>query len=102
MSDAVEILNIELITRATHVRGGRPVIRDTTLEVVDVVLVKLYQRLDADELAAWFEIGPAEIHAALAYYYLHKDEIDSLIQTRAKSAEALKELLRDRRPASLY
>ena len=63
------VLNIGLITSNPDVRSGRPVILGTSLEVVDIVLVRLHQRLDADEIAVWFQISPAEAHAALAYYY---------------------------------
>jgi len=95
------VLNIGLITSNPDVRSGPPVILGTSLEVVDIVLVRLHQRLDADEIAVWFQISPAEAHAALAYYYLHKDAIDALIQEREHVIIEMKERLRDRRPKPL-
>lgn len=81
-ADPTEILSIDLITRHPAIHNGRPVIRGTTLEVVDVVSMKLQNRLDSEALSVWFQVGIAEIHAALAYYYLHKETIDALIEIR--------------------
>lgn len=101
-ADATEILSIDLITRNPTVRSGRPVIRGTTLEVVDVVLTRFQNQLDAESLAAWFQIGAAETHAVLAYYYLHKAEIDALISERDRVVVEMREKLSDKRPTSLH
>lgn len=65
-----------LIVKTAGVLGGRPRIRG--------------HRVPVHRIAAWWQLGlsieeiaekhpslgPAEIHAALAYYHLHQEEID--------------------------
>ena len=73
------------------VRGGRPLIRGTTVTVTDVVIAKLYHGLDADGIAAWYGLSLPEVYTALAYYYDHKDEIDRQIKQQIRRSEQLKE-----------
>jgi len=44
-----------------------------------------------DELATWFDLSLAQVHAALAYYYGHKEVLDAEIKQRREEAVALKE-----------
>ena len=42
----------------------------------------------AEEIARQYpHLAPAEIHAALAYYFDHKDEIDREIQAEVRQAD---------------
>lgn len=78
-----------LIVKTPGVLGGRPRVRG--------------HRVAVHRIAAWWELGlsieeiaekhpslePAQIHAALAYYHLHRDEIDRyLAEERAASTTA--------------
>jgi uncharacterized protein (DUF433 family) len=68
-----------LIVKTAGVLGGRPRIRG--------------HRVPVHRIAAWWQLGlsieeisekhpslaPAEIHAALAYYHLHRHEIDGYV-----------------------
>src|SRR5687767_2454562 len=76
-----------LIIKTAGVLGGRPRIRG--------------HRVPVHRIAGWWQLGlsieeiaqkhpslePAQIHAALAYYHLHRDEIDAhLTEERAAMA----------------
>jgi uncharacterized protein (DUF433 family) len=68
-----------LIVRTPGVLGGRPRIR---AHRVPVHRIAGWWRLglSIEEIAASHPtIGLAEIHAALAYYYLHQTEIDKYL-----------------------
>jgi len=47
--------------------------------------------LDADGIADYFEIPLQQVHAALAYYYDHKAEIDQDIKQRRELADEMRE-----------
>ncbi len=89
--DAATIHSIDLITSNPNVRGGRPVVRGTTIPVADIAIVKIYHRQDADGLAEWFDLSLAQVYAALAYYYEHQDEIDADIRVRREEARQMKD-----------
>jgi uncharacterized protein (DUF433 family) len=82
------LLSINLIASNPDVRSGRPVVAGTGICVSDIVIAMLFHRRTPDELASDFALSLAQIHAALAYYYDHKAEIDEEIrQRRIKDAE---------------
>jgi uncharacterized protein (DUF433 family) len=77
MSD-VTILSIDTIVSGPKIRGGRPIIAGTTLMVQDVAAH--YRKHTPDELSQQLQISQAQVHAALAYYFAHQDEIDAQIE----------------------
>lgn len=83
------IENINLIYRDPDVRGGRPCIVGTDLRVLDIVISKIFSERTPDELAQDYDLSMAEVHAALAYYFCNKDEIDSDIRDDFKRSEEL-------------
>jgi uncharacterized protein (DUF433 family) len=85
------IQSINLIATNPNIRSGRPHIVGTTITVADIAVAKIYQMLDADEIADYFDLPLAQVHAALAYYYENKVEIDESIQERRKLAAEMKE-----------
>jgi uncharacterized protein (DUF433 family) len=76
-SPAVEIG--ALIVKTRDVLGGRPRIRGHRVPVHRIAgWWKL--GLTVEEIAAKHPtLGPAEIHAALAYYHLHRAEVDGYL-----------------------
>ena len=85
---AATILNISEIVSDPNVRGGRPVIVGTGMMVSDVVLKRTTgDKLSAEEIAEHYHLTLGQVHAALAYYYLHQDEIDDEIRRNAEEAE---------------
>jgi uncharacterized protein (DUF433 family) len=83
--------NISLIVRNPKVRGGRPCIAGTGLRVTDIVMASLFHNRTPSEIASDYDIFMAEVHAALAYYYQHKDELDADIRQQIATAAAYKE-----------
>ncbi|MCY4466277.1 MAG: DUF433 domain-containing protein [Chloroflexi bacterium] len=80
------IESIELIYRDPAVRGGRPCLVGTGLRVMDIALQQPYgESSDPAYVAQALQIGLAEVHAALSYFYSHQEEIDKDIkQDRAR------------------
>lgn len=70
------------ISVTPDVRGGRPCIEGTRITVMGIVALER-QGLSADEIQTHFSsrsLTPAEVHAALTYYYDHKTEIDAAFE----------------------
>jgi uncharacterized protein (DUF433 family) len=84
---------------SSRVMSGRPCIAGTRVRVMDVV--GAYQAGVPDEqLQDYFSSRPltlSEIHAALAYYYDHQEEIDAAF---AEDEEAGQQAERERAQAS--
>jgi uncharacterized protein (DUF433 family) len=85
------VQSIDLITKNPAVRGGRPCIAGTGLRVTDLVMANLFHGRTPDEIAADYELSLAQVHAALAYYYQHKGEIDKDIRQQILRARTAKE-----------
>ena len=82
---------IDIIAVNPNIRSGRPYIMGTTVTVVDIAIVKLYHRVDADGIADWYGLDLTQVTAALAYYYAHKEGIDEQVRTQIRHAQDLKE-----------
>lgn len=87
----VTVHSINWIVSDPAIRNGRPVIAETTIRVMDIAAVKIFQQKDADDLAAWFGISLPQVYAALAYYYEHKDVVDAEMKAEAEIAREFKE-----------
>ncbi len=83
--------SINLITRKPDVRGGRPCIKGTGLRVTDIVVAMRYHNRTPDQIAEGFQVSLAGVYAALAYYNLHKDDIDLDIEQQIKKARELRD-----------
>ncbi len=56
--------------------GGKPCVAGTRIRVQDVMVWHELQGLTADEIVAQFpQLTLADVHAALAYYHDHREEI---------------------------
>jgi uncharacterized protein (DUF433 family) len=89
--------------------GGAPRITGSRIRVKDVVIWHLHQRMSLDEIISkWPHLTLAGIHAALAYYYDRKDEIDAEIdadeawyeEMKAKTPSLVQEKLANSRSAN--
>jgi uncharacterized protein (DUF433 family) len=70
------------ITATAGVRGGCPCIDGTRISVMDIVKLERLG-LAPEEMQTHYSSRPltlAEVHAALAYYYDHKAEIDACFE----------------------
>jgi uncharacterized protein (DUF433 family) len=75
------VLSIELIASNPGIRGGRPIIAGTTIRVQDIAIGFVYKGYSVDDLILQYpHLSHAQIHAALAYYYTHRAQIDQQIE----------------------
>lgn len=58
-------------------RGGRPRIAGTRLAVADIVMLHLRMGKSLEEIAGKYQVTLGDVHAAMAYYYDHRTEIDA-------------------------
>lgn len=82
-----EVLPIEVIARDPKIRGGSPLVAGTTIRVSDIAAYHLFDGLSPEQLAVQFNLGLAEAHAALSYYFGHRDENDREMRSNAEAAE---------------
>jgi len=75
-----KIESINLIYRNPKIRGGRPCIVGTSLRVLDIVSAMRWNERSPEQMADSFQITLGQVHAALAFYYCNKDEIDADIR----------------------
>lgn len=71
--------------------GGKPRIAGHRITVQNVAI--WHERLGrgADEIAADYDLTLAEVYAALAYYFDHREEIDASIEAGEALAEAIRQ-----------
>jgi uncharacterized protein (DUF433 family) len=67
------------ITKIPGVCGGRPAIDDTRVRVLNIVYLHK-QGYRPEQMFEKYPLTLAQVHAALAYYYDHQDEIEGYIQ----------------------
>ena len=79
------------------IAGGKPRIAGHRISVQNIAI--WHERLgrSADEIASEYDLTLADVHAALAYYFDHRVEIDRSIQ----EGEAFAEALRQRTPSKV-
>ena len=89
---AINVLSINEIVSDPAVRGGKA---GTGIRVVDVVAYHRYgDQLAPADIAAAFDLSLGQVHAALAYYYLHQEHIDQQMQADDEEAERLQQVLK--------
>jgi uncharacterized protein (DUF433 family) len=62
------------------VAGGKPRIAGHRITVQNIVIWHERLGLSADEIATEYALSLADVYAALAYYYDHREEIDRAIR----------------------
>ena len=87
----MQIESINLIALDPEIRGGRPYLIGTTLTVADIVIAKIFHQQSIDAIADDYGLSLSQVYAALAYYYAHKEAIDTSIEERHQLAESFKE-----------
>lgn len=89
------------IERTPGIAGGKPRIAGHRITVQNIAVWHERLGLSADTIATEYELSLTDIHAALAYYYDHREEIDRSIredeefiaELRRKSPSILREKL---------
>lgn len=70
---------IQHIAVSSDIAGGKPCIAGHRITVQNVVIWHERMGLSADEIASNYGLSLADVYAALAYYYDHRQEIDDAI-----------------------
>jgi uncharacterized protein (DUF433 family) len=78
------------IESSPEVAGGKPRITGRRITVQDVVVWHERLGISVDEIAAEHHLDLAEVHAALAYYFDHREEIDRSLAEGAAFAQAVR------------
>ena len=79
----------QLVTRSPEIRGGRPCIAGTGVAVKRIA--GWHRRgMEPEEIAAQYgHLTLAQVHAALAYYYANREEIEADLETEAAEYDRL-------------
>ena len=62
------------------VLGGKPRIAGHRIRVIDVAIWHEKLGLSADSIASKYDLLLAEVYAALAYYYDHREQLETDLQ----------------------
>ena len=79
------------------VRSGKPRIAGTRITVADIATMYLRMGQSLEEIAGKYQLSLAAVHAAMAFYYDHREEIDQ----RTADAQAFAEAERLKHPSLL-
>ena len=79
------------ITSRPDVLGGKPCISGRRIAVEHIAI--WHERLgqSAVEIASDYDLHLADVHAALAYYFAHREEIDQSIQDGEEFGKRLRQ-----------
>ncbi|MBI4670978.1 MAG: DUF433 domain-containing protein [Chloroflexi bacterium] len=88
---AVENVLVQHIEKTPGVVGGKARIAGTRITVQNIAIWHERMGMGADEIATEFDLSLADIYAALAYYFDHRQEIDDAIRADAEFIQALKQ-----------
>lgn len=73
--------------------GGKPVIFGTRIRVWDIYVASELEGLSPDDIVAQYpSISLADVHAALAYYWDHREAIDEQMRLADEHIDRLKKL----------
>ena len=79
------------------ISGGKPCIAGHRISVLDIVIWHEWIGRSADEIAANHDLTLADVYAALAYYYDHREELDA----QSKASETFVESFRQQIPSKV-
>ena len=79
------------IERTEGICGGKPRIAGHRITVQDVAV--WHERLGwgVDQIASEYDLSLADVYAALAYYFAHREQIDQSIEESRAFVEEMKE-----------
>jgi uncharacterized protein (DUF433 family) len=81
----------KLIAITPGICGGRARIAGRRITVQNIAIWHERLGLSADQIAADYHLTLAEVHAALAYYFAYRDEIEQSIRDGQSLAEAMRD-----------
>lgn|SRR5574341_9636 len=86
-------LDVVQIITSPELLGGKPCLEGRRISVQHIVEDVVYAGWSLEQMEEAYGLRPAEIYAALSYYYDHQEEIDRRIHEEAEEEG------RDREPA---
>ena len=86
---AIQSLDRHIVS-TPDIAGGKPRIAGHRITVRDMAVFHQRMGKSVDEICAEYDLGLAEVHAALAYYFDHRDEIDRSIEDSNLFVEAMR------------
>lgn len=72
--------------------GGRPRIAGRRITVEDIAVWHVHMGMSEEEIAAEYDLDLADIHAALTYYFDHRDDIECRMREEEAFVESIKHL----------
>ena len=72
--------------------GGKPRIAGRRITVENIAVWHVHMGMSEAEIAAEYELDLADIHAALAYYFDHLEEIEQRLREEDAFVESIKNL----------
>lgn len=88
MATKIPIQHIEI---TPGIAGGKPRIAGHRITVHDIAIWHERIGKSADEIATEYDLTLADVYAALAYYFDHREEIDRDIEESKLFVEALRQ-----------
>jgi uncharacterized protein (DUF433 family) len=70
--------------------GGRPRIAGHRITVSDVAVMHLKMGYSMEEIATEYDLTLADVYAAMAYYYDHREEIERQLAEEREFVEAFR------------
>ncbi|MGH7488471.1 MAG: DUF433 domain-containing protein [Bryobacteraceae bacterium] len=80
-----------LIARRSEIRGGRPCIAGTGVSVRRIAQWHNMGLIPEEIVRKFGHLSLAQVHAALAYYYANRTEIDTDLEAEARETEVLEQ-----------
>ena len=74
------ILSLEYIETSSDIRNGKPRISGTRITVEDIAVMHLKLGMSLIEIAGVYELSLAQVYAAMAYYFEHRENIEKRIK----------------------
>ena len=87
----MQLTSQQYIDSTAEVRSGKPRIAGTRIAVEDVAVMHLTLGHSLVEIAGQYELSMASVYAAMAYYFDHREEIDSRADEENGQVEALRQ-----------
>jgi uncharacterized protein (DUF433 family) len=88
----MENVMVQHVTKTPGVCGGKACIAGHRVRVIDIVVGHEMRGYCPDEIVAMFPgISLADVHAALAYYFDNRQEMDDEFKREKEVAESLRQ-----------
>jgi uncharacterized protein (DUF433 family) len=80
-----------MVTRTEGICGGRPCVAGTRITISRIASF-YHQGMSAEDIVSEHpHLTPAQVHAALAYYFANRDEIDRDLEAERDAFSALRQ-----------